>query len=353
MTDCHSDKTQACHDSGKRRIDWLLWGSLSLIVPLYLFGLAGADISLPGLPIGEMGQSVFELMNTMAWGMALAFVFVGLLGHIPREMVLSVLGPGGSFKGIARATLAGVALDLCNHGILMVGMRLYERGASAGQVMAFLIASPWNSLSLTVILWSLIGLGWTLAFIALSLVIAIISGLIFEALTKRGTLPSNPHDSELPEDYAFSKELRALLANANYSPQSLAGVLIDGIKGSQMVLRWLLFGTVLAVLIRVYMDPSSFETWFGATLTGLGMTILAATIIEVCSEGSVPIAADLLSRANAPGNAFAFLMAGAATDYTEIMSIKDTMRSWKLALFLPLITLPQVLVIAWLINNFA
>lgn len=352
MTDCHTHKTESNHCAPKQTIDWLLWGSLAVITPLYLLGLLGLKLDLPGLPLGEMSQAVFELMNTMAWGMALAFVFVGLLGHIPREMVLSILGPGGSFKGILRATLAGVALDLCNHGILMVGMRLYERGASAGQVMAFLIASPWNSLSLTVILWSLIGLGWTLAFILLSLVIAIISGLIFEALTRRGTLPNNPHHSELPEDYAFFPELKSLLANADYSPQSLGRVLVDGIKGSRMVLRWLLFGTVLAVLIRAYMDPGSFETWFGASLTGLGMTILAATIIEVCSEGSVPIAADLLTRAKAPGNAFAFLMAGAATDYTEIMSIKDTMRSWKLALFLPLITVPQVLVIAWLINTF-
>jgi uncharacterized membrane protein YraQ (UPF0718 family) len=61
-----------------------------------------------------------------------------------------------------RATLAGVCLDLCSHGILAVGMKLYERGASTGQVMAFLLASPWNSFSLTLILFGLIGVSWTL-----------------------------------------------------------------------------------------------------------------------------------------------------------------------------------------------
>jgi uncharacterized membrane protein YraQ (UPF0718 family) len=65
-----------------------------------------------------------------------------------------------------------------------------------------------------------------------------------------------------------------------------------------------------------------FATWFGATLLGLLTTLIAATIIEVCSEGSVPIAADLMTRAQAPGNAFTFLMAGAATDYTEIMVLR-------------------------------
>jgi uncharacterized membrane protein YraQ (UPF0718 family) len=107
---------------------------------------------------------------------------------------------------------------------------------------------------------------------------------------------------------------------------------------------------VLASLIRAFVPADLFADWFGPTLIGLGLTVLAATIIEVCSEGSVPIAADLMNRASAPGNAFTFLMAGVATDYTEVMVIRDTTRSWKLALFLPLVTVPQVVLIGVLLN---
>lgn len=71
---------------------------------------------------------------------------------------------------------------------------------------------------------------------------------------------------------------------------------------------------------------------------------------RVSSEGSTPVAADLLTRAKAPGNSFAFLMTGVATDYTEIMVLKETTKSWKPSLFLPLITVPQVLVISYIIN---
>jgi uncharacterized membrane protein YraQ (UPF0718 family) len=107
--------------------------------------------------------------------------------------VISALGQGGSLKGVVRATCAGVLLDLCSHGILMVGTKLYERGASLGQMMAFLIASPWNSLSLTLILISLIGWGWTLSFVVLSMAIGVMSGIIFDALVRRKVLPGNPH----------------------------------------------------------------------------------------------------------------------------------------------------------------
>jgi uncharacterized membrane protein YraQ (UPF0718 family) len=118
-----------------------------------------------------------------------------------------------------------------------------------------------------------------------------------------------------------------------------------------MVLRWVFFGVVLASLIRTFLSPGNFEAFFGPTLAGLGLTILVATILEVCSEGSTPIAADLVTRAGSPGNGFAFLMTGVSTDYTEIMSIKETTKSWKIAWFLPLVTLPQVILIAWLMNQ--
>ena len=65
--------------------------------------------------------------------------------------------------------------------------------------------------------------------------------------------------------------------------------------------------------------------------------------------GDVP---GLMNRAGAPGNSFTFLMAGVATDYTEIMSIRETTKSWRIALFLPLITVPQVMLIGAVLNQF-
>jgi len=44
-------------------------------------------------------------------------------------------------------------------------------------------------------------------------------------------------------------------------------------------------------------------------------------------------------------------MTGISTDYTEIMGIKENTKSWKIALFLPLVTLPQVILISYLLNH--
>jgi len=228
-------------------------------------------------------------------------------------------------------------------------MRLYQRGASLGQVMAFLIASPWNSLSLTVILIALIGWQWTLLFIACSMFIGIVSGLIFDWLVGRNTLPANPNSIEL-NDFKFWPSAKKTISTTQFSFQWWYSLLWEGIKDSKMIVRWLLLGVLLAAAIRTFVPIDNFQTYFGATLAGLGMALIVATILELCSEGSTPIAADLVTRAQASGNGFVFLMTGVATDYTEMISLRETTGSWKVTLFLPLVTVPQVIVFSWVMN---
>lgn len=347
----HSHVSACCdddHDHGGKK-DYLLWGSLIICAVFYFAHLLTPEL-LPDFA-QHFAHSVFEMLNTMWWGVLLGLVFVGLLANIPQNLVLSVLGKGGSVNGILRATAAGVLLDLCSHGILMVGTKLYQKGASLGQVMAFLIASPWNSFSLTLIMFSLIGFKWTMTFIVLSMMIAVISGWIFDRCVDSKILPANPNAFELHEDFKFWPEVRKQWATIHWSFDIVKTIAREGMSGSRMVLRWLLFGVVLAALIRTFVSVEFFQQWFGPSLIGMVFTLIAATVIEVCSEGSTPIAADLLNRALAPGNSFTFMMAGVSTDYTEIMVLKDVTKSWKISLFLPLITLPQILVVGYVMNG--
>lgn len=341
--------------------DWLLISTASLVALLYVAHVLFAG-ALPFSALETASHTVFEMLNTLWWGLLLAAFFVGILDHIPQSWVDHVLGEGGTTQGVLRATGAGVLLDLCSHGILMVGMKLYQRGASLGQVMAFLIASPWNSLSLTIILFALVGVGWTLLFIVASMLVGIVTGIIVDRLVAVGKLPDHrpppcPHQQarlrEQRAGFSLRQAVKQQLAEVDWRPGLLPGLMWQGLKDSKMVLRWVFLGILLAGLIRVLFDESAFQSWFGADTLGLLMTILLASAIEVCSEGSTPIAADIFNRAGAPGNAFAFLMTGVATDYTEILSIRDTVKSWAAALVLPLLCLPQIVVLALIMNNMA
>lgn len=350
---CAPDHNHDHGHHGKQKTDWMLLISATLVVSAYIAGLLFNDQLQASPPAHHFAHSVVEFVNTMWWGVLAGIIFLGLLAKTPRDFIMAALGTNKGLVGIGRATLAGVLLDLCSHGILMIGTKIYERGASIGQVMAFLIASPWNSFSMTLILFALIGVQWTLLFILLSLVIAVITGVIFDALVARNVLPSNPNHQTVSADFKFWREARAGLSRVDWSATLFKEMLFDGVRESRMVMRWLLFGIVLAASLRVFLTPDDFAQYFGPTLLGLTATVTFATILEVCSEGSAPIAADLFNRGGALGNAFAFLMAGVSTDYTEVMVLKDATKSWKIALFLPLVTLPQIILLAVFLNSFS
>lgn len=349
---CHKEKKhETCHETNHGHDYLLIVTSISIVTSYLIFLLPDSGLDASGYLTTYISSNV-TLINTMSWGIIVGIIFIGLIGTIPREFIIALLGDKNGVGGIIRATCAGVLLDLCSHGILMVGTKLYEKGASVGQVMAFLIASPWNSISLTLILWALVGFKWMMIFLLASMLIGIISGLIFEHLVKIKILPDNPNRIDLPDGFDIFKEAKSAFTRFRLTPRWLISTLIQGIKDSRMVVRWIFLGVILASLIRTFVATDQFQTYFGPTIIGLGLTLVVATIIEVCSEGTLPIAADLLTRANAPGNSFTFLMAGVATDYTEIMVLKEATGRWIIPLFLPLVTLPQILVLGIIFNHF-
>ena len=151
-------------------------------------------------------------------------------------------------------------------------------------------------------------------------------------------------------DFDFWQEFKKDWGKISWRPATFRRLFLNGLQDSKIVLKWLFIGVILASLMRVFIEDASYTEYFGATATGMFFSLLLATIIEVCSEGTTPIAADIVNKAAAPGNGFLFLMTGVSTDYTEIMSLKETTGSWKIAMFLPLVTLPQILAISAIIN---
>ena len=281
--------SDSCHNNNKRDYFYIC----VLVIGALLYS---GHFVYQGDHFSHLFHSFFELINTMVIGVVLGIFFVSLMGEVPREYVLSLIGKPGSKTGVLRATAAGFLLDLCSHGILMVGMKLYERGASMGQVVAFLVASPWNSFSLTIIMITLMGFKWTLSFILLSGLIAIISGIVFDGLIERKILPTNPHHGSFSDDFNFWQQARKDFKNSHWDFARVKNMFKRGLIESNMIIKWLLFGSILSSFIQTFVSEEIFNQFFGPSLLGLGLTLVATTIIEVCSEGSTPIAADLLPR---------------------------------------------------------
>jgi len=120
---------------------------------------------------------------------------------------------------------------------------------------------------------------------------------------------------------------------------------------SRMVMWWILIGMIVASLARAFVPQQFFMAYMGATIFGMLVVLALATIIEVCSEGSAPMAFEIFNQTGAFGNSFVFLMAGVVTYYTEIGLIWSNIGR-KAAIWLPIITVPQVLILGYIFNMF-
>ena len=130
----------------------------------------------------------------------------------------------------------------------------------------------------------------------------------------------------------------------------LIGGVAQGVLAlANMVLWWILIGVMMAAVIGAYVPSHWFMEFLGADLPGILLTLVFATIIEVCSEGTSPIAFEIFDQVGVLGNPFVFLMAGVATDYTEIGLIWSNIGR-RTAIWLPLITVPQIVLVAIAFN---
>jgi len=296
---------------------------------------------LPGL--SSLNESFLSYLKILWWAVALGLLIGGVIDYfVPEEFIIKYLGRRKT-QSLFFAVIAGFLLSACSHGILAIAIQLHKKGASIPSVITFLLASPWANLPVTIILFSFFG--WkAILFILAAMIIALVTGFIFMGLEKSHLIEQSIKTSA-PKKYRWER-----MTNFNLK-ESINGVLSGTIHLANMVLWWIIIGFLAAVLIRTYVPHHIFLKFFGPSFTGLLLTLLFATIIEVCSEGSAPIAFEIFNKVGSLGNPFVFLMAGVVTDYTEIGLIWTNIGK-KTAIWLPIITVPQVLILGYLFNTF-
>ena len=116
-----------------------------------------------------------------------------------------------------------------------------------------------------------------------------------------------------------------------------------------MVLLWVSLGFTFSAVFGTVLPQQWWMRFFGPSVGGLAATLGAATLFEVCSEGTAPLAVELYRRTGALGNAFGFLMAGVVTDFTELSAVWANLGG-KTVGWLLVVTLPQVFLLGMVMN---
>jgi len=323
----------------------------TIIVAAVLTGLALLSYVIPFLTAFRL--SLFSYLKTIWWAIILGLFLGGLLDYyVPREYISHILAKPRK-RTIFYSVILGFFMSACSHGILALSIELHKKGASNPGVVAFLLASPWSNLTLTIMLLGFFGLK-ALYIIFSAFLIAIVTGLIFQVLEKKNLIEKNKNIIETEDDFSVLADIRKRFKEYKFSADSLKadakGIYAGTITLANMVLWWVLIGMGLASLAGAYIPPNFFHDYMGPTVLGLFITLGIATIIEVCSEGSAPMAFEIFRQTGALGNSFVFLMGGVVTDYTEIGLLWHNVGR-RVAIWLPVITVPQVIVLGFIANK--
>lgn len=297
-------------------------------------------------------KNILSYLKIIWWAVLLGLFLGGVIEHyIPKEYISKILSRKSPLT-IFNAVLLGFLMSACSHGILALSIQLHKKGASNPAVVSFLLASPWANFAITMMLVSLFGLKGLLIVLA-AMLIAVNTGFVFMFLDKKGLIEQNKHTVEVAKDFSIRKDIVKRLKGYRFGRghlmSDLKGIISGTLSLSDMVLWWIILGVFLASVAAAYIPVHFFHKFMGPGLVGLLATLALATIIEVCSEGSSPLAFEIYRQTHSLGNSFVFLMAGVATDYTEIGLLWANI-GWRTAIWMPVIAVPQVVALGYLMN---
>lgn len=298
--------------------------------------------------LNSVFQAFTDYLSLIWWAVLLGLFLGGIIDYfVPRKYIVKYLS-GRSKKTIFNAAFFGFIMSACSHGILAIAIQLYKKGASTPAVIAFLLASPWANLPMTIVLFGFFGVK-ALYLVLSAIIIAIITGLIYQILEDKKLIES--HKVKKAKKFNTWKDLKVRWGKYTFNfTEDAKGVLKGTWKLNLMVTWWILIGMLMASFARAFVPAMFFHKYMGATTLGMVVTLILATIIEVCSEGSSPLAFEIFKQTGAFGNSFVFLMAGVITDATEIGLIWHNIGR-KAAIWLPIVTIPQVLFFGFLFNT--
>jgi len=323
------------------RFEWKKSRSLWSIVLLLVIWAVSAVV--PGL---EAFRRVLEHNFHVVLLPLIAGLVVGgaVDAWVPSAWIMALLS-GKRKRNLLYSVGLGFLMSSCSHGLLAIAIQLYKKGASRASVVSFLLASPWANLAMTFLLIGFFKV-WGVVIIFSAILIALTTGFVFQNADRRGWLGAvtTVADQEKISASAWWHDFR------NRSGAAHVLAIARGTRNlSEMVLPWISLGMFLAALSSALIPQEWFKNYLGPDIRGLFATLGLATVVEVCSEGMSFLAFELYKQTGAMGNAALFLMAGVATDLTEITLMWKNL-GWKSAVLMMLIAIPQIVFLGWAIN---
>jgi uncharacterized membrane protein YraQ (UPF0718 family) len=263
-------------------------------------------------------RSIVNMLNSASVWMLLSFAIAGIfheLLDVERLRKSSFCSTKAS--GVFYSTVTGMLIPVCSCGSVPLGIGLYYSGAYLGPTLAFMTASPMINPVSIILAYGLLGKEIATVYVITGFVVPMIIGLVANRFAG-GELyyQSSDDGGQRLNIKAVKPTLPQRIKSGAYWAFGDMAMMVSKYMVGGMVLAGLILSIVPNVYIQRYMGEPGLISQLGITLV--------ATLMYVCAVGHIPFIAAIVASGAAPGLAIIFLMAGAATNFSELITINRT-----------------------------
>lgn len=309
-------------------------------------------------PASRFGSAVHFFIEDTSKILVLLMVMIYVIGlaraSLDLERVRTFLQGRHRFAGYLFGSGFGAVTPFCSCSSIPLFLGFTSAGIPIGVTMAFLLTSPVINEVAVVLLWSLLGWKFTLAYVVVGMSIGILGGLLLDRLRAERwlqdfaarayrqardqdgeTLEAQPGAGKLsfPERHAFAKNEMLEIAGR--------------------IWIWVLVGIGIGAALHGFVPEGWFERQFG---TGQWWSVPAAVLAGLPlysnATGVIPVLESLLNKGLPLGTTLAFCMSVVAASIPEFLLLKQVML-WRLLALLFVILLTSFILVGWIFNALA
>ena len=250
----------------------------------------------------------------------------------------------------------GAITPFCSCSSIPLFLGFTSAGIPLGITMAFLFTSPIINEVAVIMLWSLLGWKFTLAYVVIGMAVGMIGGMILDLVKgerwlkdfaakayQKAAVEAKNHenDVEVPEAPKLTMTERHQFAKDE----------LKEIVGR--IWKWVLIGVGLGAALHGFVP----DGWFAENLgSGQWWSVPAAVFAGLPlysnATGVIPVMESLIMKGLPVGTTLAFCMATVAASFPEFIMLKQVM-TFRLLAMIFVILLANFMVVGWVINAIA
>lgn len=289
----------------------------------------------------RVGESVhffiYDTVKIFILLTAVIFFISYIQSYFPPERTKQLLGNVKGFLGYVTGALLGTLTPFCSCSSIPIFIGFTSSGLPVGVTFSFLISSPMVDLASFIMLMSFFGLKFSVIYVVVGLVLAIIGGYIIDRFDLGRDIVRYNTTTNKPIDELTVKD------RIDFSIEQVKDIF-------KRVWLYVLGGVLIGALIHNWIPESYITSILGkdnpfavVIATLIGMPIYADIF------GTLPIAEALLAKGVSVGTILSFMMSVVALSLPSLIMLSKVVKG-KLMIAFVSIMFTGIILIGYLFN---